>query len=68
MSNGIRNELLQLLSLVKDEDNKDFQLSMLLERFENDIKSQLSEVNFKKEQLEDNLKTLNYVKEQLGVK
>lgn len=68
MSNGIRNELLQLLSLIKDTDNKDFHLSMLLERFEDDIKTQLSEINFKKQQLEDNLKTLEYVKKELEVK
>ena len=58
----IRNELLGILSLVKDDD-KDFRISMLLDRFETDIKSQLEDLEYKKRQLEDNLKTLDYVKE-----
>lgn len=60
----IRNELLGILSLMKNED-KDFRVSMLLERFEIDIKRQLEDLEHQKRTLEDNLKTLDYVRKEI---
>lgn len=68
--NEIRNELLILLQLAKatDEKDKKFQLEWLLERFENDIKRQLDDLKYKINELERNLETLNYVKQELNIK
>ena len=67
--NEIRNELLLLKDLVKaKEEDKEFQLEWLLDRFEYDIKDQLKEVESKKKELADNLKTLEYVRKELGIK
>lgn len=63
----IRNELLGILSLMKNED-KDFRVSMLLERFEIDIKRQLEDLEHQKRTLEDNLKTLDYVRKEIEKK
>jgi len=67
--NEIRNELLILLQLAKatDEKDKKFQLEWLLERFENDIKRQLDDLKYKTNELERNLETLNYVKQELNI-
>ena len=67
MNNEIRNELLGILSLMKNED-KDFRVSMLLERFEIDIKRQLEDLEHKKKQLEDNLQLLDYVRKEIEKK
>ena len=64
--NEIRNELLNLLSYVKYQDT--WRLEQLLERFEIDIKEQLKDIEYKKQELEDNLKTLEYVRKELGIK
>lgn len=66
--NEIRNELLLILDMVKakDENDKNFRLNWLLERFESDIKSQLRNLKYKQEQLEGNLETLEYVKKELN--
>lgn len=65
--NEIRNELLMILQMEKQTDDKERKLraEWLLERFENDIKDQLKEIDYKKQQLEDNLEVLNYVREEL---
>lgn len=67
MPNEMRNELLGILSLMKSED-KEFKASMLLERFEYDIKDQQKELERKHKELEDNLKLLEYVRKELGIK
>lgn len=70
MNNEIRNELLLIKDLVKgatDEDKK-FQLEWLLDRFEYDIKTQLKDIEYKKQELKNNLETLEYVRKELGVK
>lgn len=63
--NEIRNELLTLLNLTKTNDKK-FYTELLLERFEIDIKRQLEDIQYKEEQLKDNLETLKYVREELN--
>ena len=67
MINETRNELLTILYLIKADNNKEkeYQLTYLLERFENDINRQLKDLKSKEEELESNLATLNYVREQL---
>lgn len=72
--NEIRNELLYILSImncdITTEEGKENQLlnvEQLLERFEYDIKDQLKEIKYKQEELEANLKTLQYVREKLGI-
>lgn len=63
--NEIRNELLTLLNLTKTDDKKLY-TELLLERFEIDIKRQLEDIQYKEEQLKDNLETLKYVREELN--
>jgi len=66
--NEIRNELLTILSLIKNgEKDKNYNLNYLLERFEYDIKDQLEETQRKEQELLDNLGTLQYVKKELGM-
>ena len=74
MNNEIRNELLCILAMMKrntnDENEKDQQecdLHQLLQRFEYDIKDKLRRLQYEKEDLENNLKTLEYVRKELGV-
>lgn len=68
--NEIRNELLLLLNLEleKDEKEKQFRLEWLLDTFENDIKSQLKDLRNKQKDLESNLETLEYVRQHLNIK
>ena len=68
--NEIRNELLLIKDLVKakNDDDKNFQLEWLLDRFEYDIKTQLKDLESKKQELKSNLETLEYVRKELGVK
>jgi len=68
--NEIRNELLLILDCAKatNEQDKNFKLDWLLERFESDIKSQLCDLKYKQEQLENNLETLEYVRKEIGIK
>jgi len=70
MINETRNELLMILQMEKQEDEKErkLRLKWLLERYENDIKEQLKDLYYKKQQLESNLETLEYVRNELGVK
>lgn len=67
MPNEMRNELLGILSLMKSED-KNFKVAMLLERFEYDIQDQLKELKRKENELNENLKLLEHVRQELGVK
>ena len=64
----MRNELLLIKDLVKakTDDDKNFTLKWLLERFEIDIKTQLKDLKDKQEELESNLKTLEYVKQNIS--
>lgn len=67
--NEMRNELLMIMQIEKEENAKDKKLRVkwLLERFEDDIKTQLKDIEYKKEQLESNLETLEYIRKELGV-
>jgi hypothetical protein len=67
MNNEIRNELLMLLQMEKQTDKKErkLRLEWLLERFEYDIKDKLKELYYQKQQLDNNLEVLEYVKEEL---
>lgn len=67
MNSYMRNELLQLISLLKDSD-KQVEKEILLQQFEYEIDRQLEDLEHKKEQLLSDKKTLEYVKERLGVK
>lgn len=67
--NEIRNELLTILNLTKnDEDDRQFYTKLLLERFEYDIKRQLEDIKSKEKELISNLETLNYVRKELNIK
>ncbi len=64
--NEIRNELLTILNMEKNgEGNRKFYLELLLERFEYDIKRQLEDIEYKQKELQDNLKTLEFVRKEL---
>lgn len=68
--NEIRNELLLIRTLAKeskDGEDKKMQLEWLLQRFEYDIKNQLKDIQYKEEELLDNLKTLEYVRKELKI-
>ena len=66
MNNEIRNELLHLLHYVNGkEENKEFNLKCLLERFEIDIKDKLEDLEYEKQQLEHNLEMVNYVRNEI---
>ena len=65
--NEIRNELLTILSLIKNgEKDKEYNINYLLERFEYDIKGQLDETKRKEKELQENLQTLEFVKKELS--
>ncbi len=70
MLNETRNELLILLTMQKKEtaEDKKFQLEYLLERFERDIEVKIEDANRVIKQEQENLETLKYVREQLGIK
>lgn len=65
--NEIRNELLLLLDVgkAKDENDRDFKIEWLLDKFESDIRRQLEDIRYKEKELEGNLKTLDYVRNEL---
>ena len=72
--NEIRNELLEILRMMRTDtsseigkENQQLYLSMLLERFEYDIKDQLKDIQYKEQELLDNLKTLEFVRKELGI-
>lgn len=65
MNNEIKNELNLLLQYVKSKDeDKEFYLKWLLERFEEDIKRQLEDIEDKQNQLKHNLEMVDYVKKE----
>lgn len=67
--NEIRNELLLIKDLIKaDDKDKQFQLEWLLERFEYQLKEKRKDLNNELREVEDNLKTLEYVRKELGIK
>ena len=70
MINEIRNELLMIAQMEKqtNEEDRKLRLEWLLERFENDIKDQLKDLYYKKQELDNNLETLEYVRKELGLK
>ena len=62
MINEIRNELIYIdLIMNKPEKEKDSYYSLLLERFYYDIKDQLSDLEYKKKQLESNMELLKHI-------
>lgn len=67
MNNEMRNELLLILNIVqsKTKEDKKLHLDWLLERFEEDIKSQLEDLEYEQNELKHNLEVLNYVKEEI---
>ena len=61
--NEIRNELLYI-DLIMNKDNKEEKESyfiMLLERFYYDIEEQLQDIDYKKEQLQQNKELLKHI-------
>lgn len=70
MTNEMRNELLMILSIEnqKNEEDRKKRVEWLLERFEYDINNQLKELDYKRQELESNMETLEYVKKELGVR
>jgi hypothetical protein len=67
MINGIRNELLTILCLLNKttEEDKKRVIEELLDRFEYDIRNQLEDTKRKEKELEDNLETLEYVRNEI---
>lgn len=62
MINEIRNELIYIdLIMNKPEEEKTNYYSLLIERFYYDIKDQLSDLEYKKKQLESNMELLKHI-------
>lgn len=62
MINEIRNELIYIdLIMNKPEAEKNSYYSLLIERFYYDIKDQLSDLEYKKKQLESNMELLKHI-------
>lgn len=61
----IRNELIYLLKYVNSDNDKDIYLSCLLERFGEDLKRKKEDLQDELKQVERDMETLDYVKEQL---
>ena len=62
MMNEIRNELIYIdLIMNKPEAEKSNYYSLLIERFYYDIKDQLSDLEYKKKQLESNMELLKHI-------
>ena len=61
--NEIRNELIyiDLIMNKKEEDEKNGYCSLLLERFYYDIRDQLKDLEYKKTELENNMKLLKHI-------
>ena len=66
--NEIRNELLLLLSYATKDENKEFYLREILERFQYDIERQLEDLSYKEKELKQNLELVNYVRKELNIK
>lgn len=64
--NETRNELLSILHYVKgEEENKEFNLYNLIERFKIDLEEQLKDLENKKQEINSNLDLIMYIKEEL---
>lgn len=66
--NETRNQLLYILKIVQTKEDKELYTELLLERYEIDIKRRLKEIEYEKQELEDNLETLEFVRKKLGIK
>ena len=66
--NEIRNQLLYILKITQTTEDKELYTELLLERYEIDIKRRLKEIEYEKQELEDNLETLAFVRNKLGIK
>ena len=65
--NEIRNELLTILSLEKN-NNRSFYLELLLERFEYDLDDKEKDLEYKLQEVRNNKETLKFVRQELGIK
>lgn len=65
--NETRNQLLYILKLTQTTEDKELYTELLLERYEIDIKRRLKEIEYEKQELEDNLETLAFVRKKLGI-
>ena len=67
--NEIRNELLNILNMVKEKDQKqkDFQIDWLLENFKNDLEDKQKDLEYRLQEVKSNLETLKYVKEAIEI-
>ena len=66
--NETRNQLLYILKIAQTKEDKELYTELLLERYEIDIKRRLKEIEYEKQELEDNLETLEFVRKKLGIK
>lgn len=66
--NEIRNQLLYILKIAQTKEDKELYTELLLERYEIDIKRRLKEIEYEKQELEDNLETLEFVRKKIGIK
>lgn len=65
MKNETRNILLNYLQLAKHNEEKDFYLKEILNRYELELKDELEEIERQKEKIQENLELLNYIKDEL---
>lgn len=66
--NEIRNQLLYILKITQTTEDKELYTELLLERYEIDIKRRLKEIEYEKQELEENLETLEFVRKKIGIK
>lgn len=66
--NEIRNQLLYILKIAQTTEDKEMYTELLLERYEIDIKRRLKEIEYEKQELEENLETLEFVRKKIGIK
>ena len=66
--NEIRNQLLYILKIAQTTEDKEIYTELLLERYEIDIKRRLKEIEYEKQELEENLETLEFVRKKIGIK
>ena len=62
-----RNQLLSILYMLKQDKEEDIKrnLDNLLDSIERDINNQLTDINYRKQRLEDDLETLEYVRKEI---
>lgn len=67
--NEIRNELLLILQAEKENNEKDHALKIewLLERFQYDLEDQLKDLQYKENEIKNNLNVLKYVRKELKI-